>query len=64
MQNYKFVYICLFEIKHHLGFMELIFYLFIPLFRTTIEKVGFSDMTLDLLAQCLSRKSSEIKVCT
>ncbi|KAI3452003.1 hypothetical protein Pfo_008668 [Paulownia fortunei] len=29
--------------------------------RTTIKEVGFSDMTLDLLAQCLSRKSCEIK---
>ncbi|XP_051127216.1 histone-lysine N-methyltransferase CLF-like [Andrographis paniculata] len=29
--------------------------------RTTIEKVGLSDMTLDLLAQCLSRKPCEIK---
>ncbi|KAL7141418.1 hypothetical protein ABFS83_08G051300 [Erythranthe nasuta] len=29
--------------------------------RTTIKEVGFSDMTLDLLAQCLSRKSGEIK---
>lgn len=32
-------------------------------FRTTIKKVGFSDMTLDVLGQCLSRKSSDIKVC-
>ncbi|PIN05138.1 Transcriptional repressor EZH1 [Handroanthus impetiginosus] len=29
--------------------------------RTTIKEVGFSDMTLDLLAQCLCRKSCEIK---
>ncbi|KAL9158193.1 hypothetical protein ABFS82_08G051400 [Erythranthe guttata] len=29
--------------------------------RTTIKEVGFSDMTLDLLAQSLSRKSGEIK---
>ncbi|KAK4393280.1 Histone-lysine N-methyltransferase CLF [Sesamum angolense] len=29
--------------------------------RTTIKEVGVSDMTLDLLAQCLSRKSCEIK---
>ncbi|KAK4416179.1 Histone-lysine N-methyltransferase CLF [Sesamum alatum] len=29
--------------------------------RTTIKEVGLSDLTLDLLAQCLSRKSCEIK---
>ncbi|GFP89275.1 histone-lysine n-methyltransferase clf, partial [Phtheirospermum japonicum] len=29
--------------------------------RTTIKEVGFSDMTLDLLAQCLSRKPRDIK---
>ncbi|KAL0343712.1 UNVERIFIED_CONTAM: Histone-lysine N-methyltransferase CLF [Sesamum angustifolium] len=29
--------------------------------RTTIKEVGVSDMTLDLLAQCLARKSCEIK---
>ncbi|XP_011099117.1 histone-lysine N-methyltransferase CLF isoform X2 [Sesamum indicum] len=29
--------------------------------RTTIKEVGLCDLTLDLLAQCLSRKSCEIK---
>lgn len=29
--------------------------------RMTIKEKGFSDMTLDVLAQCLSRKSSELK---
>ncbi|KAL3633946.1 hypothetical protein CASFOL_022708 [Castilleja foliolosa] len=29
--------------------------------RTTIKEVGFSDITLDLLAQCLSRKPRDIK---
>ncbi|KAK6116219.1 hypothetical protein DH2020_050015 [Rehmannia glutinosa] len=29
--------------------------------KSTIKEVGFSDMALDLLAQCLSRKSCEIK---
>lgn len=28
----------------------------------TIKEVGLSDSALDLLAQCLCRKSSEIKV--
>ncbi|CAA0840978.1 Histone-lysine N-methyltransferase CLF [Striga hermonthica] len=29
--------------------------------RTTIKEVGLSDLTLDMLAQCLSRKPCEIK---
>ncbi|GER30902.1 histone-lysine N-methyltransferase CLF [Striga asiatica] len=29
--------------------------------QTTIKEVGFSDLTLDMLAQCLSRKPCEIK---
>ncbi|KAL0450364.1 UNVERIFIED_CONTAM: Histone-lysine N-methyltransferase CLF [Sesamum latifolium] len=32
-----------------------------PKHETTIKEVGLSDLTLDLLAQCLSRKSCEIK---
>lgn len=29
----------------------------------TIKEVGLSDMVLDLLAQCFSRKPCEVKVC-
>lgn len=39
-------------------------YLFTVLARMTIKQMGFSDMTLDVLGQCLSRKSIELKVCT
>ena len=37
---------------------------FFPRFtRMTVKQFGFSDVILDLLAQCFSRKPDEIKVC-
>lgn len=42
--------------------MVKMMYLCLLIHRMTIKEVGLSDIVLDLLGHCLSRKPSEVKV--